>query len=207
MQHERLAAHSLAEAYLYLMATPCTSCGRGPLRGSNARITDPANGPPSTGAHRTQTAAVEARCGACRTVTVFTFRIPQQTEQADERLGALINPTDEPSRILDVGQWIMLFRVITEAAGKEKDKIQARHLGIEAAQCLEEALKFYDDPGNDLPPPEAIFTEPSQRRLREAPEHFSRRRLIELRAKLPTMSAMRASLSKPRKKPWWRRRG
>jgi hypothetical protein len=117
---------------------------------------------------------------------------------------AVVNPTDEPSRILDVGQWIVLFRMITERAAREIDKIQARHLGIEAAQCLEEALKFYDDVDNDLPPQEALFTEASRTRFRKAPEQFSRRRLIDLRAKLPSGSAMRASLS-AKKKRWWNR--
>jgi hypothetical protein len=207
MQDELLPANSLAEAYLYLMATACASCGRGPLQGSDATIAKPTPRTTATGAPYTRTAVIEARCAACRAATTLTFQIPERTQEDDEGAPAIVNPTNEPSRILDVGQWIMLFRVITEAAGKEKDKVQARHLGIEAAQCLEEALKFYDEPGNDLPPHEAVFTEPTRRRLKEAPQHFSRRRLIELRAKLPTMSAMRAALTKRRKRPWWRRKG
>jgi hypothetical protein len=95
--------------------------------------------------------------------------------------------------------------MITEAAGKTADKAQARHLGLEAAQCLEEALKFYDDVDNDLPSTEALFTEASRQRFRDHPEQFSRRRLIELRSKLPSAATMRSRLTSPGKKRWWRR--
>ena len=201
MPDEPLAAHTLAEAYLYLMATPCPSCGRGPLRGSDAMpIDEPSRDPDLV-------VCIKATCGGCETTTSRLFRLDQRPG-SDRRGGsAVVNPTDEPSRLLDVGQWIMLFRMIVEAASRETDKIQARHFGIEAAQCLEEALKFYDEVGNDLPPPEALFTDASRERFREHPEQYSKQRLLELRSRLPTLSAMRSSLS-PRRdkgKPWWRR--
>jgi hypothetical protein len=204
---EPLDARSLAEAYLYLMATPCAACSRGPLKGADARpyrAVPTQKHPPPVNLWQ-----IEATCAACQAVTTATFRLPGSPdgvaggESAD---AAVVNPTDEPSRILDVGQWIMLFRMITEAASRETDKIQARHLGLEAAQCLEEALKFFDEPDNDLPPPEALFTEASKQRFRKSPEQFSRRRLIDLRAKLPTTSVMRSRLLRGKKTPWWRRR-
>jgi hypothetical protein len=151
---------------------------------------------------------IKATCGGCETTTSRLFRLGQRPG-SDRRGGsAVVNPTDEPSRLLDVGQWIMLFRMIVEAASRETNKVQVRHFGIEAAQCLEEALKFYDEVGNDLPPPEALFTDASRERFQEHPEQYSRRRLLELRSRLPTLSAMRSSLSPGRDKgkPWWRRR-
>ncbi|MGB2987912.1 MAG: hypothetical protein WBE26_18745 [Phycisphaerae bacterium] len=197
MPEEPLSAHSLAEAYLYLMATPCASCGKGPLNGADARAVGDAG--------RGMTVAIPVTCRSCQTVTTMTFRLPEKPDTTGEHETAIVNPTDEPSSLLDVGQWIVLFRVITEAADKETDKVQARHLGLEAAQCLEEALKFYDEIDNDLPPPEAFFTDASRERFRERPEQFSRRRLIELRSRLPSLSVMRSRLSVPKKKPWWRR--
>jgi hypothetical protein len=131
---------------------------------------------------------------------------PARGGAADADGPTVVNPTDEPSRILDVGQWILLFRMSLEAADKEVDKVLARRLGIEAAQCLEEALKFYDEVDNDLPPPEAFFDEASRERFRDAPEQFSRRRLIELRSKLPSPSTIRSRPSAGKKKSWWRRR-
>lgn len=200
MSDAPLVAHSLAEAYLYLMATPCSSCAKGPLNGSEARSVQ--------GLSEPMVVAITATCGACRNVTELTFQLPHGLG-IDESVGPpLVNPTDEPSRIIDVARWITLFRVITEAAGKESDKMEARRLGLEAAQCLEEALKFYDDRDNALPPPEAFFHETSRRRFHDNPEHFAKQRLINLRAKLPSTSVMISSLSsggKARKKRWWRR--
>jgi hypothetical protein len=196
MPEEPLAAHSLAEAYLYLMATPCPSCGRGPLRGGDAQSVDAMD----EGA----TLVIPTTCSACQIAAPIKFHLAQKPSTETET-ASLISATEEPSRILDVGQWITLFRVIAETAGRETDKVQARHLGLEAAQCLEEALKFYDDLDNDLPPPEAFFTDASRERFKEHPEQFSRRRLIELRSRLPSTSMMRSRLSEHKRRPWWRR--
>lgn len=197
MPDDPLPAHSLAEAYLYLMASRCPSCGRGPLKGSDARAVPEAV--------RAITVGVTVTCDACDAVTESIFQLSSRPKTEDLTAPAVVNPTNEPSLILDVGQWITLFRMIVEAADREADKVQARHLGLEAAQCLQEALKFYDDPDNDLPPPEALFIEASRRRFREQPQQFSKRRLIELRSKLPSVAKMRARLSAAKKKPWWRR--
>ena len=200
MTSDPLPAHSLAEAYLYLMATPCPQCGRGPLRGEDARPE------PGDGQARL---TIPVQCGACGSQDEYVFTVPTDRLSL-EALGATgpagrLNPTDQPSRILDVAQWIMLFRMITEAASKDHNKIEARRLGYEAAQCLEEALKFYDV-DNDLPPDDALFHESSRRRHREHPGEFSRERLIELRAKLPTLDAMEASQfvsRETKRKRWW----
>lgn len=191
MSDQPLIAHSLAEAHLYLMAVPCESCKRGSLRGGEATA--------GVASDDQTIYTIVARCSACGAENVHTFQVSAGAVQPPPGEPAVVNPTAKPSRILDVGQWIVLFRVITEAAANEKDKVQARHLGLEAAQCLDEALKFYDDPENELPPDEAVFTESTARRLREAPEQFSRTRLIELRGKLPTTAAMRKSLGSSRK--------
>jgi len=97
----------------------------------------------------------------------------------------VVNSTDEPSWILDVAQWLTLFSMMTEMAGKESDKTAARRLSLEAAQCLDEALKFYEE-DNDLPPTEAFFHQGSRDRFRDHPQQFSRQRLLHLRSRLPT---------------------
>ena len=152
--------------------------------------------------------SIAVACNACHTATELSFQLPHGIS-ADERGGPpTVNPTDEPSRIIDVAQWITLFRMITEAAARQTNKMEARRLGLEAAQCLEEALKFYNDMDNALPPPEAFFHEASRRRFQENPHYFSKPRLIDLRAKLPTTSVMRSRISsgeKSGKKRWWQR--
>lgn len=182
MSDAPLIAHSLAEVYLYILATPCATCGRGPLHGGEAEpCADPALG---------FTVAVTATCGSCRSVIRWKFRLsgPPQAVSADQ--APVVNSTNEPSRILDVAQWLTLFRMKTEAAGKEMNKTAARRFSMEAAQCLDEALKFYEE-DNDLPTMDAFFHHGSRERFRDHPEQFSRQRLMHLRSKLPTRWPMR----------------
>ena len=188
-------AHSLTEVRLYLMVTPCPSCSQGPLRFSQARtIHDEAAG---------LTAAIDAICGGCEAATSFTFQLPRGSAAGVDDGIPEINPTDEPSRIIDIAHWLTLFRMGAEEAGHEPDKTQARELWIEVGQYLAEALKFYDDPDSDLPPHEAFFSDTSRVRLRENPEQFSRQRLINLRAKLPfpSIASSRAPSGKGSGKP------
>lgn len=188
-------AHSVSEIFFYLMATPCAVCGKGPLESDDIQT--------HAGEGRL-TARTVAGCRNCGATEAFTFELPPDASPADrDELYPTINATDEPSRILDVGQWLVLFRVILEAAEKSTDKIEARRLGYEAALCLEEALKFYHD-AEDLPPAEALFTDASRARLRQRPDTFSRAHLIEMRRKLPSTSSMRRRLDtdKPRRR-WW----
>jgi len=197
MPSAALKAHSLAEAYLYLMATPCPGCSHGPLRGTARELPSEAEG--------VFKISIPATCAVCnRTIELF-FDLHSRPAPAVEDSPAIVNPTDEPSQILDVGQWIMLFRMIVEAASKESNKPRARHLGLEAAQCLEEALKFYDDAESDLPPAEAVFHEASRERFRTHPEQFSRERLLDWRAKLPTQAVMRSRIAAQRPRRRWRR--
>lgn len=192
-----LVAHSLAEAYFYLMATPCAACGAGPLKGGEATGQRPGGKAPAVSIH--------AECARCAARHAFVFALPEGTGLADPSGTADVNPTDEPSQLVDVAQWITLAHVIIEAAGRQIDKGEARRLGIEAAQCLEEALKFYEE-DNDLPPGRALFHDSSRHRLKESPHLFSRQRLIEMRRKLPSLATMRARFTQPvRKRPWWAR--
>jgi len=83
----------------------------------------------------------------------------------------------------------MLSGMIAATASTETNREQKRRLLIEAAQCLDEALRFYSGE-NDLPPADAFFHEGSRLRFRQTPEHFSRERLLHLRSKWPHGSAI-----------------
>ena len=191
-----LVAHSLGEAYYYLMVQRCAQCRGGALIGGEGRRLGDVDG--------SVRVEIEAVCRSCQVPSRFEFRLPDGRSMATTPEPTLINDSDEASGLIDVAQWLTLFRVVTEAAAGEKDKQAARLKGIEAAECLEEALKFYDDPENDLPPDSALFTDESRRRLRDHPEQFSRQRLIELRAKLPAMNVMQRSAHQRSSRPWWR---
>ncbi len=190
-----LAIHSLAEARLYLKVTPCRACRGGPL------IPDP-----QAAAHDPdqQVLNVPVSCRACGKRQEILFdtsgvevreSIPAACGEllapADRPTPAPINPTDEPSRIIDVAGWFTLHTVIAEAArtaGADARTLASRaakrRLLIEAGQCLDEALKFFDA-DNDLPPEDAFFHHHSRRRFRDRPELFTRQRLIDLLRQLP----------------------
>lgn len=198
MSEPALSAHSLAEAYFYLMVTPCPACGKGPLRGSDAQRVAPDS--------PVLAVRIDAACAACAARSEYRFQLPHGTRvDADSGIPD-VNPGDRPSGIIDVGQWLTLFRAITTKASGAADKPEARRLGLEAAQCLEEALKFYEE-GNDVPPAGAFFCDRSRQRFRDHPEQFSRQRLIDLRARLPRLSVMLAQAGDPRpaKRRWWKR--
>jgi len=177
MSEPALVAHSLAEAYLYLMVHPCPSCGKGPLYAGEAVST------------RTEGTvafvSIDAKCGACGSAQSGVFQIPRERLQPGD--AARINETATPSRIIDVGQWLVLSRMIGEAAGRSDDKMQVRRFGIQADQCIDEALKFYAD-DEELPAASAFFAAASRERFRDHPEQFARRRLLEMKLKLPKPS-------------------
>ncbi|MFQ5591796.1 MAG: hypothetical protein ACE5HE_11580, partial [Phycisphaerae bacterium] len=165
------------EARLYLRVTRCTACREGPLQISQIRPVEHE----AASSHVT----IDTTCGRCSSSLSFAFEVPAGTASDQGEAVPQINPTAAPSRIIDVAHWLTLFGMRSEEAGRETDKTRARQLWMEVGQYLTEALKFYDDPDSDLPPPEAFFTDRSRARLRENPEHFSRQRLIGLKARLP----------------------
>ncbi len=147
------------------------------MRGSEPRPAN--NGPDRSRVSMTLT------CAACGADQTLLFELQGHVDSKTASSVSPINPTDECSRILDVGQWIVLARMLMEESAREPDRAGARSLGMQAVACLDEALKFYDDPDNDLPPPEALFCETSLARFHESPEQFSKQRLVSMQAKLP----------------------
>jgi len=147
---------------------------------------------------------VQACCKECDREHGFRFRLADDVPTHDrDDLYPVINTSDVPSQILDVGQWIMLSQLMLERTKHEPQRIEARRLEYQAGQCLQEAIKFYDD--NDLPPESAIFVEDTRRRRRAHPEMFSRRHLCEMRAKLPQAINPNCSTVQPDvATPWWK---
>jgi len=187
-------AHSLSEAYLFLRVHRCPLCAQGALAAGEGRRLDDADG-----AARIE---IQATCQACGKDQTFGFTLRDARSLVREGQPTSFNPSDDPSRLIDLAQWLTLFRMMLEEAAKEEEKSASRAKSIEAAMCLEEALKFYHDPDNDLPPNEAFFDEASRKRRRDHPEQFSRRRLVEMRAKLPSPTPHGAPVTKRRR--WWR---
>jgi hypothetical protein len=194
MTEPPLPVHSLGEAHLYVSVTPCPDCMGGARRAVRTHRED-------------DLMLVAVQCAACRVGRTLRFELIEGHWPAAETTErGRINPSPEPSRIIDAAQWLTLFQVILDAAGKSTDREAARRLGYEAAQCLEEALKFYSLDSED-PPAEAFFSDATRRRFSEHPEHFQRRRLIAMRHKLPTLRHMERQVDTEgwrNSKPWWR---
>ena len=175
-----LQAHSLAEAHFYLMVRICDHCGEGPLL-SAASVREP-------GRHEGRSlVTMQAKCSHCNEEAFFWFEVPDQEPPPGEsgRPRRRINSTDEPSEILDVTQWVTLHRIVLNAAERVSDRGEARELRCDAAECLDEALRFYEE-DSDLPPAEALFSERSRRRVKGRPELYIRQALIAKRRALPT---------------------
>ncbi len=202
-----LPIHSLAEAYLYLMITPCAACGKG------ERVADDTRARHDADARVLTVPTVCKTCKESRDIAFDTRQVePEGFKAVSPSTVAAINPTQEPSKIIDVGGWITLATVFADAAKKAGSPAEARHVKIEAAQCLDEALLFYNDDNNDLPPQEAFYHERTRKQFQRTPELFSRQRLVSLRAKLPVVYvtdgaplAAGETLPPPkkRKRRWW----
>jgi len=199
---QSLAAHSWAEAHLYLKVTPCEECSRGPWE---------IQAEPEEAGGRT----LRAKCINCGAVKEFAFQCPPapaETPTAGEQgpgedlPAERINPTPSPSSIIDAGQWLSLFYLLVETASKIPDRGQARRITFQAALCLDEALKFYSD-DDELPPQTALFTEASRQAFASYPERFARQRLRDLRSKLPELRVMAGRLARDAQratpKRWW----
>lgn len=190
-----LILHSFAEAYLYLLLNRCLGCGGGALGMDWNRVTqDPER----------ETITAVFTCKVCGRAGSFRFDARQVDLEAVrmsdfaawEKPGSQpvvppVNPTDEPSRVIDVAGWLTLFGVLSEKARqvareaiKVRDRAVVRQLQIQAGQCIDEALAFFLE-DNDLPPREAFFSEESWRQFMERPALFVRDRLLDLRSKLP----------------------
>lgn len=184
--------HSVAEAYLYLMVTPCRICGKGPLRqDGDITKTDSAKAPWS----------LKTTCDSCNERDAYEFTIdPPPTRE--EAQSSIINPTTKRSSAIDILGWLTLFRSILNAAGKEQNKETGRQLAYEASQCLDEALRFYAD-GEELPGEDAFYSESALQRFRSHPQEFAKSKWRERRLKLPDMRVKTRSGDGPTSKRWW----
>jgi hypothetical protein len=189
---EPLRAYTLDEARYYLTVTACASCGKGPW------IIDATIGPDPAG----KIAIVEARCKHCHAARKFEFICDSAVVAGDNDQ---INPTEHPSRIIDLGQWLSLFYLLVESAASDSVAPTTRRKGYQAALCLAEALKFYGD--DELPPPPAFFSPATAQAFRDHPEKFARQKLRDILSRLPALPLMARRVSRDQlngRRRWWR---
>ncbi|MHC4982237.1 MAG: hypothetical protein ACYTF6_03600 [Planctomycetota bacterium] len=186
-------AHTINEAHYYLMVTACKQCGKGPwmIEATEGSQADAAT-------------TLRAKCKNCQARQEFKFRCEHEVPDSGSE-AEMISPSEEPSKIIDLGQWLSLFYLLVETAAKEPSHPETRRLGYRAALCLAEAMKFYGD--NELPPREAFFSAETASVFREHPENFAREKLRNMQAKLPMLGAMARRISLDERarhrRRWW----
>ena len=169
--------HSVQEEYFYMMVHPC-ACG-GPWHPDSQEMDEGE----SRILHH-----VSATCFSCGKERTFHF-------QLDERPGPKgpirqINPTPEPSRALDLAEWLDLARFYLGRIERLEAKVEKAQSLLDARQCLEEARKFFG-PGDETPPASALWSEKSRQAAGERPEAFRRPTIDGMLERLPPLERLR----------------
>jgi hypothetical protein len=165
-----LEAISLDEVRCFLAVTPCPHCHAGPLT---------LDSPPNA----------SVTCNTCQAALTIDYTVEYPLPDAPDDAIPYINPTDEPSQLVDLNQWLGLAYLHTEAAQNHRIASSEHHMHqLWAAACFTEALKFYPK-DNEFPPQDACWVETSRRALADHPNTFSREMLMGMRTKLPPLPA------------------
>ena len=186
-------AKSLNEVKYYLMVRPCPACGKGPRSLSEAALAAQAG----------QAVVAAVHCARCGQSEELSFRC-EHACPADGPGAETINPAAEPSRLVDLSQWLSLFYLLLESSWRAEGGPAVRQDGFRAALCLAEALKFYGD--DELPPARAFFSPEGQAAFRDHPEKFARQRLRDMQSRLPSLPRMAQRTDRDkarRRRRWW----
>ena len=149
-------ARSSAEAHLYMDRQPC-ACGETAFERHAAVVSD-------GDALCSRYAGTCQRCGVPRT---FVFELSDMVQPVSARLSY---GGDEPSRLLDPGEWLELA---DEHAARTPATLRDRAI---ARAALEEVMKFLP-PGADRIPDDVFFTDRGRAMLSATPDRFARDQL------------------------------
>lgn len=185
MDNQPLAAHSVQEAFLYVLITPCDVCDQIRVRPDPPRLDSNPGECSAIGE-----CVITGLCDNCQSTHAYRFRlggdfeIDQPKELPDPLASDFpINPTGDRSAIIDLVQWVSLYAHFVEAATRTPDRQESRWNLIRAGECLDEALRFFD--GGGQPAGGAVLTPPTRRVLAAHPERYLRSHLLELRRRCP----------------------
>jgi hypothetical protein len=129
-------------------------------------------------------------CRECGNIDSFEFRLPEHDPQAGR--GGVVYGGDDPSTIIDAGEWLDAAERIASGGPAEPDGIEREAAALAmtgAAAAVHEVLKFIP-PGADRVPPTAIWTERGQERFARDPLRM-RRAGLEVLEKVYRESAER----------------
>ena len=195
--------HGVQEEYFYLMVHHC-ACG-GPWLTESQHVEE-------NGAHPHH--RIETHCFKCQTRRTFLFTIDSQANSKEPV--RQVNQTAEPSRAIDVVEWMNLAQFYLGRIEHLKEAVEKAQSLLDARQCVEEALKFYG-PDADAPPPAALWSDASRRKAAAQPGNFRRAAMVAMLEKIPSMDRLRQAdkmeqrefekgimaLAKQRVGKWW----
>jgi hypothetical protein len=176
---DAVAVHGVQEEYFWLMVHPCGCGGAWFPRGQRLEESGDA-----------LVHAVDGTCASCGRRETFRFLLPNSAPADGPQAVREINPTAEPSRAVDLAEWMDLAQFYLERIGRLKDKVRQGQSLLDARLCLEEALKFYG-PGEEDPPAGGLWSEASRRKAAARPEAFRRATLEKMLARLPPKERLR----------------
>jgi len=172
-----IRVHSVQEEYFYMMVHPC-ACG-GPWHSESEQVEET----DVEVLHH-----VTATCFKCGKERTFHFRLDERPGPKDPIRA--VNPTDEPSRAVDLAEWLRLAQFYLERIERLSERVEKAQSLLDARQCLEEARKFFG-PGDEEPPASALWSRQSRRRAREQAQAFRRSTIDAMLARLPPLERLR----------------
>lgn len=187
-----LSAHSILEARLYMMLQSCAACQTGPPEVINEQLEEE---------HIDGVVRFDCTCKGCGRSSAARFCIDSRWLAPSEP--PLINAAEEPSKLLDVSQWLTLYHTLRSRSEESPDRIAMRRWAYQAGLCVSEALKFYE-PDNDLAPASAFFSDLAREQARANPTHFTRERLLAMQSKLPNLRAETVDGRPKSGGKWWK---
>jgi hypothetical protein len=162
-----LDVRSHNEAMLFVLLRDCDACG--------ALVRD------ITDELRVEDASLLSEyttvCRVCGNIDSYVFRLPEHDPQTGR--GGVIYGGDDPSTVIDAGEWLDAAEQIASGGPAEPDGLTppAREAAAwamtGAAAAVREVLKFIP-PGADRVPPAAVWTERGQERFARDPVRMRR---------------------------------
>jgi len=171
-------ARTYDEAYLYMELRPCV-CGESEFDKTTASVIEDG----------TSVERYSGNCPNCGRARQFTFRMPE--EPAPISFDMVYGWGDEPSSLLDPGEWLGVADVFAANARAELDGLDPAKAEEErltrifyqlsaAIAATEEVAKFLPS-GADRIPEDAFRSQPGRLRFELSPERFQR---VHLEAEL-----------------------
>lgn len=166
------ASRTSAEAHLYMDLRPC-ACGEARFDRQSAVVALEDGG---------LAARYSGSCPTCGRARRFTFRLPAEPTLPPS--GGFHYGADEPSQLLDPGEWLWVAdayaRSVPAGSATTDAGQQAQATLLRAVAALDEVLKFVP-PGADTVPASAFTSGRGRHLRRRDPGRFRRGRLAAVR--------------------------